>query len=170
MLKIAVTEQDKRLDDIIESFPAQLFVVPNELIQDLIRAGKVDIAFIPVSPAAERKYAHRIAKKFQDCLVVCSPNMSVENELLLEALLLRFTTALDAENKYLMRMVSSLKDADNVMNLLNAACFSDLFVTKSDTLVRYEAVTEHAAYYDILVRLREAGARQISLIPIEKYY
>ncbi len=170
MLKVAVAEYNQRLGDIVKSFPAQLLVVADELIQDLIRTGRVDIAFIPVSSQTEHKYAHRIIQKFPGWLVIGSSNITAENHILLEEFLLRIGTSFNAEKKYLLRMISSIPDVDNIMKLLNAACMADVFVTKSDSLVRFETITDIAAYYDILTQLHESGARQISLIPIDKIY
>lgn len=170
MLKVAVAEYNQRLGDIVKSFPAQLLVAADELIPDLVRTGRVDVTFIPHSVHAERKYAHRIIQKFPGWLVVGSSNISAEKQLLLEEFLLRVSTSFNAEKKYLLRMISSIPDADNIMKLLNAACMADVFVAKSDSLVRFETITDIAAYYDILTQLHESGARQISLIPIDKIY
>jgi len=170
MLKVAISEYNQTIGDIIKSFPAQLLVVAEELIQDLIRTGRVDIAFVPKSDCAERRYAHRIINKYTEWMIVSSSSISSENHLLLEAFLLRLNTSFNAENKYLMRLVSSLDDADNILNLLKAAFLTDVFMVKSESLARFETVTDYAAYYDILTQLHDAGARQIALIPIEKIY
>lgn len=170
MLKIAVAEYNQRLGEIVKSFPAQLLVVADELIPDLIRTGRVDITFTPYSLRTERKFIHRIIQKFPGWLVIGSSNISAEKQILLEEFLLRVSTSFNAEKKYLLRLVSSIPDADNITRLLNTACMTDVFVAKSDTLVRFETVTDFAAYYDIVTQLHESGARQISLISIDKIY
>lgn len=170
MLKVAIAEHNQILDEIVKSFPAQLLIAAEELIYDLIRSGKVDVAVIPQSALAERRFSHWISLRFHDQMVVCSSSLSNENQLLFEDFRLRLTTTCNAENKYLLRMIASTNDADRILELLRASYHTDVFIAKSDDLARFETVTELAAFYDVLAKLREAGGRQISLIPIEKHY
>jgi len=170
MLRIAVTEYDHRLEEIIKSFPAQLLISSEDLTYELIRAARIDVAIVPRTPLSERRFSHRGFKKVAGLIIVSSSSITKENKLILEDLIIRLNTTYNALNRKLLRLVASKDDADKVLQLLKASFHTDVFYAECDAIVRFEAVTDLPAFYDILTQLHEAGARQISLISIEKYY
>jgi len=171
MLRIALPSSNPRLEEIISSFPVQMLVASVELLPELVRSSKVDVAFVPYSKKLERKFARRgVFDQLADWFVVQSDSITPENRILLDAVLLRITTAVNAKDKYLMRFVSSLSDEEKLAKLLCDACVADAFISRNESLARFETTIEQVAFYDIVSSLHEAGARQISLIPIEQYF
>ena len=170
MLRIAVPRYHQKLEELLSSFPAQVMVASAELLPDLIRSSKVDVAFVPYSKELERKFARRVIDQLPEWLVIQSDSITPENLILLDAFVLRLSTALKAKNKFMMRFLASPSDEQRLTKLLCDAFLADTFVLRNETTVRFEAIIELVAFYDIASSLREAGARQISLIPIEQYF
>ena len=170
MLKIGVTEYNEKINEVVSGFPAQTLMVSEELVGDLVRTAKVDVAFVKESQEAVKRHQRRIACSVGGWIVVVATGIGEEKKVLLEDLMVRLETTFVAERKFVLRMVADAGNADKIRELLVTAHFADLFEVASGELVRFETIAETTAYYDILAQLREAGARQISLIPIEKYY
>lgn len=170
MLRVAIPRNSQKLENLFSTFPAKIMVVTEELLPDLVHSSKVDIAFVPYSKQLEHKFSHRIIRKNHDWLIIQSENISAENRILLDEFILRITAAIKAENRYMLRFVAALSDEKRLNKLFEDAFVTDVFVVRNDTLVRFEATIEKVAFYDILNSLHDAGARQISLIPLEQYY
>ncbi len=103
-----------------------------------------------------------------EAILIATPSMSPLNKMILDEFLLRIDAIQEAVGKKFVRMNVPTDRVDEVVAILPAVHSSSVAQYKSDEFVSLSLVMDERRLWDILERLKELGAKEILVCPIDK--
>ena len=103
-----------------------------------------------------------------EAILIATPNMTPLNQMILEEFLLRIDAIQAAVGKKFVRMNIPTDNKDEIISILPSVHRPSIAHYQDDDIISLSVVMDEKRLWDILERLKELGAKEILICPIDK--
>lgn len=103
-----------------------------------------------------------------EAILIATPQMSPLNQMILDEFLLRIDAIQEAVGKKFVSMNLPVANLDSIVGILPAVHRPSIAKYQDDSFVSVSVVMDERRLWDILERLKEFGAKEILICPIDK--
>ena len=103
-----------------------------------------------------------------EAILITTPNMTPLNQMILDEFILRIDAIQAAVGKKFVRMNIPANKKDDIITILPSVHRPSIAYYQDDDMVSVSVVMDEKRLWDILERLKELGAREILICPIDK--
>ncbi len=103
-----------------------------------------------------------------EAILIAAPNMNPLNQMILDEFLLRIDAVQAAIGKKFVRMNVPADKKDEIISILPSVHRPSIAHYQDDNMVSISVVMDEKRLWDILERLKELGAKEILICPIDK--
>ena len=103
-----------------------------------------------------------------EAILIATPQMSPLNQMILDEFLLRIDAIQEAVGKKFVRMNVPIANLDAIIGILSALHSPSIAKYQDEEYMSVSVVMDEKRLWDILERLKELGAKEILICPIDK--
>lgn len=103
-----------------------------------------------------------------EAILIATPQMSPLNQMILDEFLLRIDAIQEAVGKKFVRMNVPIANLDAIIGILPALHYPSIAKYQDEEYMSVSVVMDEKRLWDILERLKELGAKEILICPIDK--